>query len=112
MAVVHRLEHKRDHEQQKWISTRYSESKLHLWCLDTDGNRVARVSLTHVFARYTGQVEVTSLAVCLVAYWDATDQGARRRCTLAISQLLVEAIREGSLHVHYDEPNNSNGVVR
>jgi hypothetical protein len=111
MAVVHRVEHKRDHEQQKWSSTRYSEAKLHLWCLDTDGNRVARISLTHVFARYTGQVEVTSLAVCPVSYWDATDQGARRRSTLAKSQLLVEAIREGSLHVHYDKPNDTNGVV-
>jgi hypothetical protein len=111
MAVVHKVEHKRDHEQPRYSSTRYSESKLHLWCLSTDGSRVARVSITHVFARYAGQVEVTSLAVCPVSYWDATDRGARRRSTLAKSQLLVEAIREGSLHVHYDEPNNTNAIV-
>ena len=112
MAVVHRVEYERDHEQRKWSSNESSGLILHLWCLSTDGNRVARISVVHVFERYAGQIEVTSLAVCPVSYWDVTDQGARRQNTLAKSQLLVEALREGSLHVHYDEPNNTSGVVR
>lgn len=111
MAVVHRVEHERDHEQRKWSSNESSVLILHLWCLSTDGNRVARISLTHLFGRFANQVEVTSLAVCPASYWDATDQGARRQSTLATSRLLVEAIREGSLHIHYDEPNSTNGVV-
>jgi hypothetical protein len=111
MAVVHKTEYEQDHEQRKWSSTESSRFILHLWCLNTDGHRVARTSMLHVFERYASQVEVTSLAVCPVSYWDVTDQGARRQSTLAKSRLLVEAIREGSLHIHYDEPNNPNGVV-
>lgn len=111
MAVVHRVDFERDHEQRKWSSNESSVLILHLWCLSTDGNRVARISLTHLFERFANEVEVTSLSVCPASYWDASDQGARRQSTLATSQLLVEAIREGSLHIHYDEPNNTNGVV-
>jgi hypothetical protein len=111
MAVVHSIGHERDREPLKWNSKESSFLVLNLWCLGTDGNRVARTPMMHVFHRYAGQVEVTSLEVCPTSYWDVTDQGARRQSTLAKSRLLVEALREGSLHVHYNEPNNNNGVV-
>ena len=108
MAVVHKFEYKRHHHhQRKWDSTEPFECILHLWRLATDGNRVARTNFTRRFERYTGQVEVISLSVCPVSFWDATDQGSRRQNTLAKNNLLVEAIREGSLHVHYDGPNDT-----
>ena len=111
MAVVHETEYDQDERQQKRSSAEFSELILHLWCLSTDGNRVARTCVTHVIKRFAGQLEVTSLAVCPVCYWDATDQGARRQITLARNRLLVEAVREGSLHINYDDPNNIKGVV-
>lgn len=107
MAVVHKFEHKRHHHQREYGSTKSSESILHLWRFGTDGNRVARITFTHKFERYTGQVEVTSLAVCPTSYWDTADQSSRRQNTLAESRLLVEAIREGSLYVHYDGPDGT-----
>jgi hypothetical protein len=111
MAVVHSIGLERDSEPPKWNSKESSILVLNLWGLGTDGNRVAREPMMHVFDRFAGQAKVTSLDVCPVSYWDVTDQGARRQSTLAKSRLLVEALREGSLHVHYNEPNSTNGVV-
>jgi hypothetical protein len=111
MAVVHKFKYKRDDKKSKWSSTESSEFSLHLWRLSTDGNRVARTSVKHKFERFPGQMEINALAVCPVSYWDATDHGARRQSTLARNRLLEEVIREGSLHVHYDEPNNIDSVV-
>jgi hypothetical protein len=107
MAVVHMIEYNWHHEQRKGDPSGPSGSILYLWRLSTDGNRVARTTIQHEIEYYAGQIEVTSLAVCPVSYWDTTDQGARRQRTLAKSQLLVEAMRKGSLYIDYDEPNNT-----
>ncbi|KAL1584161.1 hypothetical protein WHR41_07280 [Cladosporium halotolerans] len=74
-----------------------------------NGSRVARVPCIGVITRYDGCREVTSLPVCPTDDWDVHDNGSRRAKIIQRNKIYLQALQKGSLHVHYDGPDLSDG---
>ncbi|KAJ5452459.1 hypothetical protein N7445_000642 [Penicillium cf. griseofulvum] len=77
---------------------------IDLWRLETDGSRVQRSATTANINFYSALREVTSLAVCPCAIWDAHDTGERRKDIIRRSTIFFKALRQGNLLVDYNGP--------
>ncbi|ETI28430.1 hypothetical protein G647_00879 [Cladophialophora carrionii CBS 160.54] len=93
-------------DQTKWLSsTTPSYWEVDAWHLVTNGARIARTKVMHQINSYTGLRDVTSLPLCPVSYWDATDGGARREQILRRSGMYVSALKAGNMLASYDGPD-------
>lgn len=91
------------------VSTRRPQLNLYMWCLGTDGRRIARLEKYASVGRYSGYTEVTSLPVCPAAIWDAFDGGKRRQLIMDRNQLHLQTLRNGSLYASYDGIDHIDG---
>lgn len=104
VAVVYKVEREIipiDRTYRRWY--------LKCWRMAANGSRVARVPCIGVITRYDGYREVTSLPVCPTDIWDVHDNGSRRAKIIQRNKIYLQALQKGSLHVHYDGPDLSDG---
>lgn len=87
----------------------YDRFFLELWCLQTDGVKIARIYQSGKLSYFEGTKAVTSLSVCPAQIWDAHDNGARRAKMMQLNERRIKGLREGSHHVVYDGPNLLDG---
>lgn len=90
-------------------SMRSRQWNLDMWCLSTDGRRIARITKSASIGAYSGYREVKALPICPVAIWDSFDGGKRRKRILERSAMYVRTLRNGSLHATYDGTDHIDG---
>ena len=104
VSVVRAIKY--DLEQTEWQSSATpSYWEVDTWHLLTNGSRIARVKDTIRLRSYSGFRDVTTLAICPVSYWDATDNGARRERILQQNKVYVQALKAGNMLMNYDGPD-------
>ncbi|RWA13067.1 hypothetical protein EKO27_g2020 [Xylaria grammica] len=75
-----------------------------VWYLTTDGHFMRRTPGEHKIYHFEGLLDVTTLTMCPVSYWDKIDGGERRRKIIQRSTMLSKSYREGHLLAHYNGP--------